>query len=80
MSSFEVGCGVGAAGRRGVSFWVFLYFRPDGHAERVLERMRAKAKRVVAVLDVPDRTKHAEAIAYRQRPTPREPRGVQAGP
>jgi cyclopropane fatty-acyl-phospholipid synthase-like methyltransferase len=50
-----------------VSFGVFLYFRSERYAELVAQRMRAKAKRVVAVLDLPDRAKQAEAIAYRQR-------------
>jgi trans-aconitate methyltransferase len=50
-----------------VSFGVFLYFRSEPYAELVVARMRANAKRVVAVLDVPDRAKQAEAIAYRQR-------------
>jgi trans-aconitate methyltransferase len=50
-----------------ISFGVFLYFSSERYAEVVLGRMRAKARRVVAVLDVPDRAKQAEAIAYRQR-------------
>jgi len=50
-----------------ISFGVFLYFRSERYAELVLERMCVKAKGVVAVLDVPDRAKRAEAIAHRQR-------------
>ncbi len=50
-----------------VSFGVFLYFGSEQYAERVTERMANKARRMVAILDLPDRARQAEAIADRER-------------
>lgn len=50
-----------------VSMGVFLYFESEEYAERVLDAMVAKARRAVAILDVPDRATHAAAIAERER-------------
>lgn len=49
-----------------VSFGVFLYFPSQAYARGVLERMAASARHVVAVLDVPDRSRRAEDLARRQ--------------
>jgi SAM-dependent methyltransferase len=49
------------------SFGVFIYFDSWTYAERVLDRMVAKARRVVAVLDIPDAARQGEALAQRQR-------------
>ncbi|MGA2009564.1 MAG: methyltransferase domain-containing protein [Solirubrobacteraceae bacterium] len=50
-----------------VSYGVFMYFRSEPYAGLVLERMRDKARRLVAVLDVPDRAEQAGATGYRER-------------
>jgi SAM-dependent methyltransferase len=49
-----------------ISFGVFLYFRSLPYAESVLDRMVAKARRVVAVLDVPDLATRTLDIARRE--------------
>lgn len=48
-----------------VSFGVFLYFPSLDYATRVIERMAAKARRAVAVLDVPDARLQDQALAQR---------------
>ena len=56
-----------------ISNGVFHYFRGDAHARAVLERMIAKARRAVAVLDVPDlSTRVAAEQARRESLTPDE--------
>lgn len=50
-----------------ISFGVFLYFSSLAYAAQVLDRMVAKARRVVAVLDVPDLTTREEDLAYRKK-------------
>jgi SAM-dependent methyltransferase len=50
-----------------LSYGVFLYFGSEQYARLVVERMRAKARRVVAILDLPDRARQTEAIADRER-------------
>jgi len=50
-----------------VSFGVFLYFPSQAYARRVLRRMAAGARQVVAVLDLPDRSRQAEDLARRQQ-------------
>jgi len=50
-----------------VSMGVFLYFRSQTHAERVLDGMVEKARRAVAVLDLPDARTRSAAIAERER-------------
>lgn len=49
-----------------VSFGVFLYFASLPYAARVLDRMVGKARRVVAVLDVPDAATRDEDLAHRR--------------
>lgn len=48
-----------------VSFGVFLYFGSLPYAASVLDRMAERARRVVAVLDVPDRATRDDDLAYR---------------
>ena len=48
-----------------VAFGVFMYFESMGYARSVLDRMVAKARRAVCVIDVPDKAHEAEAIARR---------------
>ena len=48
-----------------VSCAAFLYFPSLEYAERVLDRMVAKARRVVAVLDLPDAAAEAQALEHR---------------
>ncbi|CAB4686840.1 unannotated protein [freshwater metagenome] len=48
-----------------VAFGVFMYFPELDYATGVLERMVAKARRAVAVIDVPDKAHEAEALARR---------------
>jgi SAM-dependent methyltransferase len=50
-----------------ISFGVFLYFRSLPYAESVLDRMVAKARRVVAVFDVPDLATRTLDIERRQQ-------------
>ncbi len=50
-----------------VSMGAFLYFPSHAYAERVLDRMVRKARRAVAVLDVPDAATQAAALAERER-------------
>jgi SAM-dependent methyltransferase len=50
-----------------VSMGVFLYFPSYEYAEEVLDRMVAKARRAVAVLDIPDARTREQAIADRER-------------
>jgi hypothetical protein len=49
-----------------VSFGVFLYFPTLEYAAGVLARMAAKARRGIAILDVADAAKRAEAMAMRR--------------
>jgi SAM-dependent methyltransferase len=46
---------------------VFLYFSSLGYAEEVLDRMVSKARRAVAILDLPDAATKEQAIAERER-------------
>jgi hypothetical protein len=46
---------------------VFIYFDSLAYATQVLDRMTAKARRVVAILDIPDAERQSEALAERQR-------------
>jgi SAM-dependent methyltransferase len=62
-ASFEIEPEVDAV----VSFGVFCYFGSLGYAAQVLDRMVAKARRSVAVLDVPDLARRDEDLAYRQK-------------
>lgn len=48
-----------------VSFGVLMYFPGEEYAAGVIEAMARRARRVVALLDVPDRATEAEAIAHR---------------
>jgi SAM-dependent methyltransferase len=48
-----------------LSVGAFLYFPDPGYARRVLERMMAKAHRVVAVIDVNDASRRAVAMELR---------------
>jgi trans-aconitate methyltransferase len=48
-----------------LSFGVFLYFPSPAYAEEVLDRMVAKARRVVAVLDLPDMARRGADICRR---------------
>ena len=48
-----------------ISFSVFLYFKSLAYAEQVLDRMVAKARRVVAVLDAPDLATREADLAHR---------------
>jgi SAM-dependent methyltransferase len=48
-----------------VSCGVFLYFPSEGYARQVIEAMARKARRVVAILDLPDDAKRAAAEARR---------------
>jgi len=50
-----------------ISFGVFLYFSSLAYAAQVLDRMVEKARRVVAVLDVPDLAAREEDLAYRHK-------------
>jgi trans-aconitate methyltransferase len=50
-----------------ISFSVFQYFGSLAYAAQVLDRMVAKARRVVAVLDVPDLATREEDLAYRHK-------------
>lgn len=50
-----------------VSMGVFLYFRSEHYVEEVLDRMVRKARRAVAVLDLPDAATRAAALAERER-------------
>ncbi len=50
-----------------ISFGVFLYFSSLDYAAQVLDRMVEKARRVVAVLDVPDLARREEDLAYRRK-------------
>jgi trans-aconitate methyltransferase len=50
-----------------ISFGVFLYFSSLAYAAQVLDRMVEKARRVVAVLDVPDLATREEDLAYRHK-------------
>jgi trans-aconitate methyltransferase len=45
---------------------VFMYFPDLDYAARVLQRMAAARVRAVAVLDVPDRDREREALAFRR--------------
>ena len=49
-----------------VSFGAFMYFRSEAYAEQVVESMCAKARHVMAILDVPDLAEKAKSIAYRE--------------
>jgi SAM-dependent methyltransferase len=49
-----------------VSFGVFLYFPSLEYSRAVIERMAAKARRVVAILDVPDIATRDAALSYRR--------------
>jgi len=48
-----------------ISFSVFLYFASDAYAEQVVARMVQKARRVVAVFDVPDLATRDADLAHR---------------
>ena len=48
-----------------ISFSVFLYFGSLAYAEQVLDRMVAKARRVVSVLDLPDLATREADLAHR---------------
>lgn len=45
---------------------VFMYFPDPGYARGVIARMAAKATRSIALLDVPDVARQAEAMAFRR--------------
>jgi cyclopropane fatty-acyl-phospholipid synthase-like methyltransferase len=49
-----------------VAMGVFMYFADLAYAEEVLARMARKARRVVALLDLPDLAKKDEAEAWRR--------------
>jgi SAM-dependent methyltransferase len=49
-----------------VSFGVFMYFPSLDYARSVVEAMVARSSGAVAILDVPDRAREAEAVALRQ--------------
>ncbi len=49
-----------------VSCGVFLYFPDEAYAEAVVRAMARKARRGVAILEVADRAKQAEALAMRR--------------
>jgi ubiquinone/menaquinone biosynthesis C-methylase UbiE len=49
-----------------VSCGVFFYFADLAYAQRVLERMVRKARKAVAILDVPDTACQAAALAIRR--------------
>jgi SAM-dependent methyltransferase len=49
-----------------VSCGVFPYFPSLGYARTVVERMAVKARRAVAILDVPDRATEDAALRYRR--------------
>lgn len=49
-----------------VSMGVFLYFDTLDYVDEVLDRMVRKARRVVAVLDLPDIATQKEAMAHRE--------------
>jgi len=49
-----------------LSCGVFLYFPSLEYASTVIERMAAKARRGVAILDIPDRAKQTHALAERR--------------
>lgn len=49
-----------------VSYSAFFYFPDLAYAATTLRRMTHKARRLVAVLDVPDRARQAAALAARQ--------------
>jgi hypothetical protein len=42
-----------------------MYFPSLGYARQVLDRMAAKARRAVAVLDIPDAAVRTQALAHR---------------
>lgn len=46
---------------------VFLYFPDCAYAANVLQRMLHKARRIVAVFDVPDLATRAQALAFRRQ-------------
>ncbi len=48
-----------------VAFGVFMYFESTAYARGVLDRMVRKARRAIAVIDVPDKAHEAEAMARR---------------
>lgn len=48
-----------------VSFGVFLYFNSHTYADRVIDRMVAKARRVVAILDLPDAATRSADLDHR---------------
>jgi SAM-dependent methyltransferase len=48
-----------------ISSGVFMYFPSRAYARGVIERMVAKARRAVAVLDIPDAAVQDEALAHR---------------
>jgi cyclopropane fatty-acyl-phospholipid synthase-like methyltransferase len=49
-----------------VSCGVFLYFPDLAYAEKVIDAMAHKAKRAVAVLDIPDKVTERSALAHRR--------------
>lgn len=48
-----------------ISFGVLMYFPDTAFADGVIAAMARKARRVVALLDVPDKAGEAEALAHR---------------
>jgi len=49
-----------------VSWGVFLYFPSLPYAARVIEQMAAKARRIVALFDLPDAALREDALAFRR--------------
>lgn len=46
---------------------VFSYFESEEYAERVLEKLAQKAKNVIGLIDIHDREKKEDFIAYRRK-------------